>query len=570
MDGPAVVVRAPKRAKEGGQKPKQKRNASAEPAKQKPPKGVCKFALSECPYGDKCKYAHEAPDGAAAPQAAAPVEQKVIKCETLGSYFRQKSVGVPKGQRWVHDHLSGEGHPTVLMPWDPIDHVYSHVCRALGTNLILRMICGNLTSASVLAYYGNARDLAAANGKSFAVCGSVLEKPEDSVLTVTLCPEGEYPGDSGRVVARKRVPLGLHDGAFLVDIFWDGEKPLDLESLRSVCSLVRTGEVYVMTRSFVGEAGVDDVPGPPEGAWVKDDAGVISFSPSPSEGCYPGHYAVIDYRVKSQKGLCITSMAHVGPYAIYKVASESAEVKNVAVLPSTLPCGMVEKVDLELPGLWRRALRGVGFPVLYGGSRDKCPWYAWGLMHTWRLSVDTVALYKLNSHALQRITSGRVNQRTHIAVDDAVRGKPLEVLSERFPKFAAHVRVDTATAVSYVGREMNTATMLYLRDNYAQVEDDFVRATAPRYAVPVTSLRRWSLVSGFIAIMGLWVFLTWAQNLGAHAIVLEPTAEEGIALQFFFVSVAVFTVFLGVGKTRSCVSHRCPGVHPVWRSTRCR
>lgn len=526
-----------KNEKERSQSPAEKRAPrgkakGAGEAKVAPPKtpgggsgrklDICKFANDhgKCKYGIACmklhgpqtdsKPAEEAkPEGkpaAGAPKAggkqgapAKPAEQQKFADIRKFAESRQLRVQDEGAFEFYKSRYADQVIHDPAAKFNP--HEYSAVARDLCVTEVLKIEGKDLKKMQVLDYYGSPRNL------------SLLPKACGVSVEWTCGPNTKIKGDSSRNARwlRKDVPPGqMFDTVMVQDVYQEGDGPYSALSPASILSLVamtRSGNVYVMVRVFVGEAGCDDYgDGRREQVWYRKDGLVIS---SPEQGVppYPAHPDVNWLLKRHVDGLDISVLKQVGPYHLFRCSAAAPDAQEIGMEIEIEPA--VSLIRIACARSWGQKLYDGTVRPVVEKFQAALPQFM-----QWEESAPPVFLVNVRVAAVTgdkfmlKPPYGTIVDAAGIAVDAAMAKDHLCIcLRERFPSFFGRMRLDTTMACVYAKREHISARLFSLRTDFVPSEKELALArgsTMPFEArgLPISPK---TMVMGLGAIAGILV-----------------------------------------------------------------
>jgi len=350
-------------------------------------------------------------------------------------------------------------------------HEYSALARSLCAAEVLRIEGLRLKKMEVLDYFGAPRNF------------SLIPNPKSGVsIDWTLGPNTCVEGDQARNARwlRKDIPHGqMFDTVIVQDVYQEGEGPYTALSAKTILELAgrtRSGNVYVMARMFVGEAGCDDYgDGRREQVWYRKDKFIIS---SPEQGVppYPAHPDVNWLLSRHTDGLDVAVLRIVGPYHLFRCSAAIPGSQAIGIEVEIEPA--VSRIRISCARTWVQKLidytiRPVMERVLAVVPESMRPEEAAPPV----FCVHVKAAEAAGDKYLLKPPYGTILDAASVAVESALAKDHLAIcLRERFPSFYNRMRLDTTMAVVYAGRENISTRLLHLRTDFVPSEKDLANA----------------------------------------------------------------------------------------------
>lgn len=325
-------------------------------------------------------------------------------------------------------------------------------------------------------------------------------------LTWYLGPSNPIAGDAARGFVRDSIPERFE--AFLIqDVYETPDGPLSPDHLRHLCNLASQKTGYVIARSFFGMAGHDsDLYA--EGAWIRNEQGLIEFSSDPKSTPYSPHHDINwIFENRSIDGISIADVGHEGPYSIFKIALEAPDA--VPLLQGTATEGVIECRQVEIRQetffTWLEDL--IPLPTFMDTHcKTLTQWCGIGPKRVNTL-VHLPTFMERNFLFRNKPVSGALYDTVKAAVINTFTTTPLcQTLAKRFPKFYARLAQETATAIIYYDRHVEVASMQALYGAFFDSNSKLLEIRTNK-AQPVQDKTSWILgVVLAVTVTASWMF----------------------------------------------------------------
>jgi hypothetical protein len=359
-------------------------------------------------------------------------------------------------------------------------HPISRVCRDEAVATMLAREGKGRRGMVVLDWYGSDRN------KKFTT-----DVMKDGVMVCFYnCPKGEIRGDAGRSGTRLDFPEtdDICDVGLIQDVYYGGLNgrgqsiEVTPHIIYSVAKQTRLKTCYVMFRPFVGTAGTDpcypdcDV----EGAWYRDEIGMINFSPERGGVLYPPHPDVNWLLKRSTDGpwsMDIQDVRTIGPYRLVSctLREEAGGARDIGTdFPIVTAFNPPPRI---MSGLGRFLAKRVSKAL------DKVvPTGVRGYVYSYEAPqlMEHIGIKNMLLNISYRPSNGYLIDSAAVGVKKEMEKDPsMAAIAERFPQIYPLILEGTLLSVLYSDRVVRAKRAMDQRDYHRESESILKRVRDP-------------------------------------------------------------------------------------------